>query len=181
MYYVILFVLWIWIFLHVTCKCFVYSSENKAFIHLIQSLNIFNGAKPRTIMKAFDTIVTPVMLHGCEIWTSYKFGHSLKYILGHTKSNMEKFHTRVCKNTLGVNRWANNVASRSELGRYPIAFLAICNTYVRVLLYLQILLETTLMYVRRVSTRGNIPCSKLAVYIQTEENTYINVCPKGLY
>ena len=69
----------------------------RAYACLYQSLNIFNGAKPRTIMKAFDTIVTPIMLYGSEIWTSYTFGHSLKYILGHTKSNMEKFHTRVCK------------------------------------------------------------------------------------
>ena len=69
----------------------------RAYACLYQSLNIFNGAKPRTIMKAFDTIVTPIMLHGSEIWTSYTFGHYLKYILGHTKSNMEKFHTRVCK------------------------------------------------------------------------------------
>ena len=79
-------------------------------------------------MKAFDTIVTSIMLYGSDIWTSYTFGHSLKYILGHTKSNIEKFHTQVCKNILEVNRWANNVASRSELGLYSIAWQFVIHT-----------------------------------------------------
>ena len=135
----------------------------RAYACLYQSLNIFNGAKPITIMKAFDTIVTPIMLYGSEIWTSYTFGHSLKYILGHTKSNMEKFHTRVCKNILGVNRWANNVASRSELGRYPIAILAICNTY-KYYLRLQCMPEGSLL--------GEASLVQKSLYISKQKNIY---------
>ena len=35
-------------------------------------------------------------------------------------STWERFHTRICKNILGVHRRASNLASLAELGRYPI-------------------------------------------------------------
>ena len=47
----------------------------------------------------------------------------------------EKVHTRFCKYILGVNKYASNIASKAELGRFPFAFSSLLES-VRFLLYL---------------------------------------------
>ena len=39
-------------------------------------------------------------------------------------SHPERIHTKFCKFLLGVNKYSSNLASKSELGRYPLAISA---------------------------------------------------------
>ena len=108
----------------------------KAYGALYQSLNIYNGAKPRIILKAFDSMVVPILSYGSEIRTPYDIKVNIDKILENVTCAVEKFHNRVCKNVLGVRRCASNIACRAELGRYPFAINSIVNTF-RYYLYLQ--------------------------------------------
>ena len=101
----------------------------KAYAALYRSLNIYDGARPRIILKAFDAMVVPILLYGSEVWAPYILKHSVHYLLSNMTSKTENFHTRVCKNTLGMKKYSSNIACRSELGRYSFSLLAITNTY----------------------------------------------------
>ena len=50
----------------------------KAYAAMYQSLNIYNGAKPKIILKAVDTMVFPILMYGCEVWAPYIYKHSWK-------------------------------------------------------------------------------------------------------
>ena len=101
----------------------------KAYAAMYQSLNIYNGAKPKIILKAVDTMVFPILMYGCEVWAPYIYKHSLESLFRNLRDKVEKFHTRICKNILGVKRRTSDIACRSELGRYPLSINIICNTF----------------------------------------------------
>ena len=74
-------------------------------------------------------MVVPILTYGCEVWAPYVLKHNIDFLLRNINSKMENFHTRVCKNILGVKRNTSNIACRAELGRYPIGIHIVCNTY----------------------------------------------------
>ena len=43
-------------------------------------------------------------------------------------SCLKKSHSRLCKFILGVNKYASNLASKAELGRYPIVISALLHS-----------------------------------------------------
>ena len=43
----------------------------KAYAAIYQSLNIYNGAKPKLILKAIDRMVFPILTYGCEVWAPW--------------------------------------------------------------------------------------------------------------
>ena len=71
---------------------------------MYQSLNIYNGAMPKIILKAFDTMVVPILTYGCEVWVPYVLKHNIDFLLKYINSKMENFHTRVCTNILELKK-----------------------------------------------------------------------------
>ena len=60
----------------------------------------------------------PVLMYGCEVW-----GASIKEEKDFTNFGgevWERFHLRVWKNNLGVHKSTSNLATISEIGRYPM-------------------------------------------------------------
>ena len=57
------------------------------------------------------------MFYACEIWGYIENKHDLSSI---GRSPIERFHLKVCKQILGVHRKTSNIATLSELGRYPL-------------------------------------------------------------
>ena len=72
--------------------------------------------KPQQANRLFDSMIAPILTYGCEVWGAYQKQNFDKW----DKSQTEKVHLRYCKHYLGVNRRASNIASRSELGRFPL-------------------------------------------------------------
>lgn len=80
----------------------------------------------------FDSLVRHILTYICEIWyvDVYKLYYNaiararknnspldkLSFI---DKSPPEKIHNKFCKFTLEIKKCASNIASRSELGRFP--------------------------------------------------------------
>ena len=68
--------------------------------------------------KIFDCVISPILLYNSEVCGVYMDNDFTKW----DKSSTEKTHLKYCKLYLGVNRKASNVASRGELGRFPLLF-----------------------------------------------------------
>ena len=92
----------------------------RAYAAMYQALNIYEGANPRTILKIFDTMISPIYMYGSEVWAPYILRGNLKQIMSNINSKMEKLQTRVCKNILGMKRNVTNLACCLEVGRFPI-------------------------------------------------------------
>lgn len=102
---------------------------SRAYASLYQSLNVYEGANPKTIMKVFDVTVVPILMYCSEVWATYRFKGSADELLRHISNGMETLHSRVCRHVLGMKRGVSNVACRAELGRLPMVITAITNAY----------------------------------------------------
>jgi len=67
--------------------------------------------------KLFNALVKPVSLYACEIWGP----ELLAYKTPFDKSTTEQVHIKVCKQSLNVPWYTENIACRAELGRYPLS------------------------------------------------------------
>ena len=76
----------------------------------------FHVLSPKASWKIFDHIISPILLYGSEVWGAYDKNDFSKW----DKTPTEKAHLKFCKIYLGVNRKASNMASRAELGTFPL-------------------------------------------------------------
>ena len=75
--------------------------------------------------KLFDTLVKPVALYNCEIWTTDNVNRLIKYdskkVSELSENDLhERLHTKFCKSNLRVKRNSVNIVCRAELGRFPL-------------------------------------------------------------
>ena len=82
----------------------------KAYFKIKKTLGINNPCK--LLEKLFDTLVTPILLYGSEVWgVDSKFKDSDPF---------EKLHIKFIKEILGVHCKASNDGCRAELNRLPL-------------------------------------------------------------
>ena len=79
------------------------------------------------MLKLFSSIVTPILLYGCEVWGPYLLCRMdsidmFKNQILRINSEMEKLHLKFCKRVLGVHSKSTNIAVFGELGRTPLIF-----------------------------------------------------------
>ena len=91
------------------------SKANKAIYPLLSKIPI-KLAPVKTMLKLFDTCITPILLYGSEVWGPF-MNHDWKKW---DNTQIEKTHTQFLKRLLGVNRSTTNVLVRSELGRHAL-------------------------------------------------------------
>ena len=90
----------------------------------------------KLLLKLFDTCVKPVLLYGTELWSvvhincSKNFTDASNFSLEKHYEDFlpEKNQSRFCKFILGVNKYAPNLASKAELGRYPVVISALLHS-----------------------------------------------------
>ena len=75
---------------------------------------------PNLTIKLFDSLVKPVLLYAGDFWGCFEFASS-------NKSPLEKLNRTLCKYLLGVKKRVSNVASKIEMGRFPLHTDAIRN------------------------------------------------------
>jgi len=86
------------------------SLKARKAIFSLKSL-MHSSLSPKALLKLFSTCIKPIILYGCEIWGKAYSDDSCP---------AEITQNRFCKNVLGVHRNSSNIASRAELGMYPI-------------------------------------------------------------
>ena len=103
---------------------------NRALFSLKTNLNLLK-MPIKLLLKIYDTMVVPILLYGAEVWAaSGKFTPD-KW----DKTAIEKQHTSLLKQILGVNRSTQNIAIRAEFGRLPL----LLNSHARVWNYIKYL------------------------------------------
>jgi hypothetical protein len=83
-------------------------SASKAMFSLLKRARNVNLPLD-TLIAAFDVMVTPILLYGCEIW-----GYENIEIL-------EQVHLKFLKLCSGLKKSTPNFMVYGELGRYPLA------------------------------------------------------------
>ena len=66
------------------------------------------------MLKLFSSIVTPILLYGCEVWGPYLLGRMdsierFKNQILRINSEMEKLHLKFCKQVLGIHSKSTNI------------------------------------------------------------------------
>ena len=89
----------------------------------------------KLLLKIYDTMVVPILLYGAEVWAASSQFTPDKC----DKTEIEKQHTSLLKQILGLNRSTPNIAVRAEFGRLPL----VLNAHVRVWNYLKYLRKKT--------------------------------------
>ncbi len=102
------------------------SKATKAMFKLRNSI-FHTNIKPYMALKLFHTMIRQIATYGGEIWGTFINNIPPMFDLGNnnykTTDNWcyEKLDLRFCKSLLGVHRKANNIVTRGELGRAPMA------------------------------------------------------------
>ena len=109
--------------------------SNKALkvVFMIRRQFQTESLNPKLLLKLFDTCVKPVLVYGSELWSIFNLNVSKNSTNASTftlekcykEFLPEKIHTRYCKFVLGVNKYASNLASKAELGRYSVIISAL--------------------------------------------------------
>ena len=98
----------------------LHKRAQKAFYKLKNHLGDMFYENPNLTIKLFDSLVKPVLLYASDFWGCFEFASS-------DKSHLEKLNTTLCKYLLGVKKQVSNVASKIEMGRFPLHIDAIRN------------------------------------------------------
>ena len=85
-------------------------------IFALKSRVNFSYLSTKAKLKLFDSLISPILLYGSEIWESYLNQTQEKW----DRNDIEKVHLSFIKSILGVNRSTANVLIRAELGRYSL-------------------------------------------------------------
>ena len=93
----------------------------KALFKLRKEMGNHFGENIKLTIKLFDTLISPILLHGSEIWGDCNG----KLDTGPAELVQNKF----LKWLLGVNKYCNNNACRAETGRFPLRIEAQCRTF----------------------------------------------------
>ena len=82
---------------------------SKAVCRIFQYQKHFGNFPQNDSFKLFDSIVTPILCYGSDIWG---FEYS---------KQIEKIHSQFCKRYIGLHQNAADFFALSECGRYPLA------------------------------------------------------------
>ena len=76
----------------------------------------FKSLKPSLACKIFDSMISLILTYNSEVWGTFVKSDFKSW----DNSLIEKAHLQFCKRYLEVHNKASNMASRAELGKYPI-------------------------------------------------------------
>jgi hypothetical protein len=128
---------------------------NKACYSLKRTLYSEN-LRTDVATKLFDSLITPILLYGSEIWFPFVAGKSeeASFISFFddclsTKFPHEKVHLQYCRSILGVHKKSMKLPVLAELGRFPISFIAI---YQVISFWLHVINSNEQSYVHQIYT-----------------------------
>ena len=146
----------------------------KSMFAFLKHVNIQNGAQPKTIMKLFNSLVTPILLYNSEIWGAYVKPNQLRSATTFLKSlfddNLphEDLQIRCGKIALGVHKKSVNMGVRGEFGLFPLC-IEIYTRMMKYLFHLGLLLKEGNPLIRDAIAE----CKNMIVHKQTCWLTFI--------
>ena len=70
----------------------------------------------QTLLKLFDSLTSPILLYGSELWEPYLNQDDEKW----DKNSIEKVNLQFMKRLLGLNRSTSNTMVRGDIGRHSL-------------------------------------------------------------
>ena len=103
----------------------IYGKALHAYHSIFKSFSNVENVPIKLMLKLFSSIVTPILLYGCEVWGPHLLGRINSFDMFKKKifqinSAIEKLHLKFCKRVLGVHSKSTNMAIYAELGRTPL-------------------------------------------------------------
>jgi len=115
-----------------SAKKSLFTKARKGLAGVRAHFNHFNGTDVNSLLKLFDSVISPITMYGSEVWcladTAVLKHNLVNFLLGNQTSLSEKLHTHYCKQTLGIHKKAMNAPSLAELGRYPLVIQMLMRT-----------------------------------------------------
>ena len=99
----------------------LYSNATRSLYSFLSEVNIYNGASVSTVLKLFYSLVSPILLHNCEIWgcflKSVRNNYD-KFVSGifDERITPENMHDKVCKMALGVHSKHSGISLNLRTG-----------------------------------------------------------------
>ena len=105
-----------------TCIKYLQDKASRAMLAIWSSLRTLPVIPVNTYLNVFDFMIKPILLYGSEVWGPYEIkantNSTINSLLINCKCQIEKFHSKFCKQVLRVHKFSSNVAVRGELDRY---------------------------------------------------------------
>ena len=116
-----------------TLYVFIRNHGLKALFSL-KSYICTGNIKARLGMKLFDQMMKQILCYASEIWSAcnlakrkFRTGDGFAKYLDNI--NIEIVHVTFCKFILGVNKMADNLTVKGELGPFPVSFSCIIQAF----------------------------------------------------
>ncbi len=106
----------------------LYKKGLKAYFSMSNMLYSAKRANVKNFLVAFEALVKPILMYGCEIWgvDSMQDRSSIMIMSGQKVTlKAEKLELKILKHLLAVPKNTSNIAVRSEFGRLPLRYYAL--------------------------------------------------------
>ena len=101
----------------------LYKKALKAYFKMFEILKYNGEFSIKLYLKLFDMLIRPILTYNAEIWIwDWLKNKKNKNIWNFDLFPCDKLNHKMCKHLLGIHKKSSNIASRLELGRFPIAF-----------------------------------------------------------
>ena len=111
----------------------LYTKASRAWFAISNTLYQHKKMSIRQAFRLFDSLITPIGLYGCEVWTPFCLKSNSLTDCSQLLANWEAFiperlNQRICRMLLSVHKKSSKLAVLGELGRNPLLINAISGT-----------------------------------------------------
>ena len=114
---------------------------SKAMFTFLRHINTREGAKPKTIIKLFNSLVKPILIYNSEVWGAFLKPNKMRDLVQFSTYMFDESHfheilqNKLCRYILDVHKKSSSLAVKGELGVYPISI----NIHINIMKFFTIL------------------------------------------
>ena len=109
----------------------------EAMFTCLRHINTCEGAKPKTIIKLFYSLIKPILIYNSEVRGAFLKPNKIRDLVQFsTYSMFDESHlqNKLCRYILDVHKKFSSLAVKGELGVYPISI----NIYINIMKFLNV-------------------------------------------
>ena len=108
---------------------------SKAMFTFLRHINTCEGAKPRTVIKLFNSLVKPILIYNSEVRGAFLKPNKMRDLVQFSTYMFDESHfheilqSKLCRYIIDVHKTSSSLAVKGELGVYPISI----NIYINIM------------------------------------------------
>ena len=101
----------------------------------LRHINTCEGAKPRTVIKLFNSLVKPILIYNSEVRGAFLKPNKMRDLVQFSTYMFDESHfhenlqSKLCRYILDVHKTSSSLAVKGEFGVYPISI----NIYINIM------------------------------------------------